>query len=137
LHPKRPSWDNLVTCTRVVPLPRRPHVASPEPVRITRDGDDAITEYADGRSATTHLALAATQLAAMTDADVLAFWNEQLAARQACREGYHHIATEIPAGKPQVEYFCAGRSVGRTGRRAPLPDHQRRRLGRRPKRQGR
>ena len=61
-----------------MPLPKRPHVASPEQVRVTRDGDDAIIEYADSKIATTHLKMGAKQLAAMT------------------------------VGKPQVEYFEPG-----------------------------
>lgn len=30
-----------------MPLPRRPHIASLDEVRITRDGDTAVIEYAD------------------------------------------------------------------------------------------
>lgn len=88
-----------------MPLPKRPHVASPEQVRITRDGDDAIIEYADSKIATTRLRMGAKQLAAMTDAEVLTFWNEHVQASQGFREGHNYIATEIPVGKPQVEYF--------------------------------
>ena len=91
-----------------MPLPKRPHVASPEQVRITRDGDNAIIEYADSKIATTHLKLGAKQLAAMTDAEVLTFWNEHVQASQEFRDGYNYVAKEIPVGKPQVEYFEDG-----------------------------
>jgi hypothetical protein len=88
-----------------MPLPKRPHVASPEQVRITRDGDYATIEYADGQIATTRLKMGADRLAVMTDTDVLAFWNEHIEANQAFRDSYNYVATEIPVGKPQVEYF--------------------------------
>jgi hypothetical protein len=91
-----------------MPLPKRPFVASPEQVRITRDGDDAIIAYADSQIATTHLKMGAERLAAMSDADVLAFWNEHLQASPALRDSHDYVATEIPAGKPQVEYFEPG-----------------------------
>jgi hypothetical protein len=91
-----------------MPLPKRPHVASPEQVRITRDGDNAIIEYADSSIATTHLKLGAKQLAAMTAADVLTFWNDHVQASQEFRDGYNFVATEIPVGKPQIEYFEEG-----------------------------
>lgn len=44
----------------------------------------------------------------MSDADVLAFWNEHLQASQALRDSRDYVATEIPVGKPQVEYFEPG-----------------------------
>jgi hypothetical protein len=91
-----------------MPLPKRPFVASPEEVRITRNGDDAIIEYADNQIATTHLKMGAERLAAMSDADVLAFWNEHLRANQELRNSHDYVATEIPVGKPQVEYFEPG-----------------------------
>ena len=37
-----------------------------------------------------------------------AFWNEHLQASQALRDSHDYVATEIPTGKPQVEYFGPG-----------------------------
>jgi hypothetical protein len=91
-----------------MPLPKRPFVASPEQVHISRDGDNAIIEYADSEIAITHLKMGADRLASMSDADVLAFWNEHLQASQALRDSYEYVATEVPVGKPQVEYFEPG-----------------------------
>lgn len=91
-----------------MPLPKRPFLASLEQVRVTRSGDDAIIEYADSQIATTHLKMGAERLAAMSDADVLAFWNEHIRASQALRNSLDHVATEIPVGQPQVEYFEPG-----------------------------
>ena len=63
-----------------MPKLRRPHVASPDEVKITRNGDTAVFEYADPRVATTHFTLEAGKLAKMNDADLLAYWNEHIAA---------------------------------------------------------
>lgn len=91
-----------------MPLPKRPYVASADQVRITRDGDDAIIEYADESVAKTHLRVGAEKLASMTDAELLDFWNETIEAGEDHRESLIYTATEIPAGKPQVEFFERG-----------------------------
>ena len=46
-----------------MPLPKRPYIASADQVRITRQGDIAIIEYADDSVATTHLRMGAEKLA--------------------------------------------------------------------------
>jgi hypothetical protein len=91
-----------------MPLPKRPYVASADQVRITRDGDDAIIEYADEDVATTHLRMGAEKLASMTDEELLAFWNEGIEASEAHRESLSYTATEIPVGKSQLQFFEAG-----------------------------
>jgi hypothetical protein len=91
-----------------MPLPKRPYVASAEQVRITRNGDDAIIEYADESVATTHLKMGADKLASMTDEQLLKFWNDGIAAGDAHRQSLNYTATEIPGGKPQVEFFEQG-----------------------------
>ena len=48
---------------RTMPLPKRPYVASADEVRITRDGDYAIIEYADPKVTTTNLTVGAEKLA--------------------------------------------------------------------------
>lgn len=87
-----------------MPIPRRPHVASPDEVRISRDGDAAIIEYADPDVATTHLTVGKAKLDKMTDAEILQVWNEHLQARDEFMAGYEHVCVEIPLGKPQVKY---------------------------------
>jgi hypothetical protein len=88
-----------------MPKLRRPHVASPDEVKITREGDTAIFEYADPRIATTHFTMEAGKLATMTDADLLAYWNEHIEATdEFIRTQKPFTLTEIPVGKPQVEY---------------------------------
>lgn len=82
---------------------RRPHVASPEEVRITREGDAAIIEYGDENIATTHFGIGADKLATMTDADILELWNSGIEARDEFRRSLTYVATEIPIGQPQLE----------------------------------
>jgi hypothetical protein len=88
-----------------MPKLRRPHVASPDEVKITREGDTAIFEYADHRVATTHVAMAPGKLAAMSDSDLLTYWNEHIeASDEFIRTQKPFTLTEIPVGRPQVEY---------------------------------
>lgn len=88
-----------------MPKPRRPHVASPDELKITRDGDSAIFEYADPRVATTHFTMEAGKLVTMTDAELLAYWNDHIAATdEFIRTQKPFTLTEVPVGKPQVEY---------------------------------
>jgi hypothetical protein len=82
---------------------RRPHVASPDEVRITRKGDDAIIEYGTPDIATTHFTIGAEMLATMTDAEILEMWNEGIEARDEFRRSLTYVATEVPVGQPQLE----------------------------------
>lgn len=88
-----------------MPLKKRPFVASIDQIRITRQGDTAIIEYADDTVATTHLKMGAQKLAGMTDEQLLDWWNENIEAREEHRQSLTYTATEIPVGKPQVEFF--------------------------------
>jgi hypothetical protein len=103
-----PTRQSLGYRTWTMPRPKRPHVASMEEVRITRDGDAAIIEYADASIATTHFGLGAAKLAKMSDEDILDAWNECLENMEAQSRAYEHVVTEIPVGKPQVKYFARG-----------------------------
>ena len=60
--------------------PRRPCPASPDEVRITREGDTAVIEYADASIRGVHLRLGPA-LAAMTAAEVLERFNTMLEAQ--------------------------------------------------------
>ena len=88
-----------------MPKLHRPHVASPDEVRITRNGDYAEIQYADPRVAATSFKLGADRLAKMNDAELLEFWNEYIEARdEFIRTQKPFTLTEIPIGRPQVEY---------------------------------
>lgn len=87
-----------------MPHKKRPHVASADQVRITREGDYAFIEYADETVATTRLQLGAKRLASMSDEEILESWNAGIEATEEQRRELSYTATEIPLGKPQVEY---------------------------------
>src|SRR5689334_10854093 len=91
-----------------MPLPKRPHAASLDEVRITRRGDAAVIQYADDSVATTHFTIGAEKLAKMTDEQILDLWNSGIEATEQHRRTFNYVATELPAGKPQVEFFERG-----------------------------
>jgi len=82
---------------------KRPRPASPDEVRITREGDTAIVEYADSSIRVVHLQIGPT-LPAMTDAEILKMYNEALEARAEVAAGVDPTLTEIPPGRAQIEY---------------------------------
>jgi len=86
---------------------KRPYVASLDQVRISREKDNAIIEYADSTISTTHFRLG-PEVDTMTDREILERFNEYIAARDQLAAEYEHVAVEIPPGKPQIEYFDKG-----------------------------
>jgi hypothetical protein len=79
-----------------MPRPRRPHKASPDEIKITREGDYAIIAYADENVATTHFKIGSEKLAVMTDEQILDFWNDGIEARDEFMAAQDFIAVEIP-----------------------------------------
>jgi hypothetical protein len=86
---------------------KRPHVASLDEVRITREGDSAVIEFADPTISTTHLVLGA-EVARMTEQEILDRFNDCIRAEERLAADHEHVAVEIPPGKPQIAYFQAG-----------------------------
>ena len=86
---------------------RRPRPASPDEVRITREGDTAVIEYADDSIRGVHLRFGPA-LAGMTDAEVLEQFNEMLEAQAEFAESVDRTLTEVPPGRPQIAYFEGG-----------------------------
>ncbi len=86
---------------------KRPYVASLDQVRITREPDGAVIEYAETGLWKTHLKLG-PGVHNMTDQEILDRFNAGIAASRQLREGYEHVVIEIPLGKPQIEYFDKG-----------------------------
>ena len=82
---------------------KRPRPASPDQVRITREGESAVIEYADPSVGVVNLQVGPS-VAAMTDADVLELFNEMLEAQAEIAAGVDPTLTEIPPGLPQIEY---------------------------------
>jgi hypothetical protein len=42
------------------------------------------------------------ELRRMSDDEILIWWNESVRAREDLAAAYEHVASEIPAGKPQI-----------------------------------
>ena len=88
--------------------PKRFYLASLDEVRITRDGDTAIVEYVEDNVMGRHLTIG-PQIEQMTDQEILDEHNAHIrAAGELALEYRHKPLTEIPLGKPQVEYFDRG-----------------------------
>ena len=83
--------------------PKRPRPASPDQVRITREGETAVIEYADPSIRVVNLRVGSS-LAEMTDAEVLELFNDMLEAQAEIAAGVDPTLTEIPPGLPQIEY---------------------------------
>ncbi len=86
-------------------MPHRSHaqVASTDEVRITRRGDVAVIEYADAKVPTARFTIGAERMAQLTDSEILEIWNEGVEAALEHRAAIEYVATEIPAGRPQIE----------------------------------
>ena len=72
-------------------------------VRITRDGDDAIIEYADPEISGTRLTIG-PQITTMTDRDIVDVFNGVMAAQERLLLGWNKTVVEIQPGKRQIEY---------------------------------
>ena len=82
---------------------KRPRPASPDQVRITREGETAVIEYADPSVRVVNLQVGPS-LAAMSDAEVLRLFNDMLEAQAEIAAGLDPALIEIPPGLPQLEY---------------------------------
>ncbi len=81
---------------------KKPHLASLDEVRITREGEYAVVEYLDSKVGTTHLKIG-PGVQAMTDGEILELHNQVIEAKQQMAAEYQHIAVEIPVGHPEVD----------------------------------
>ena len=82
---------------------KRPRPASPDQVRITREGETAVIEYADASVRVVNLRVGPS-LAEMTDAEVLELFNDMLKAQAEIAAGVDPTLIEIPPGLSQIEY---------------------------------
>ena len=97
---------------------KRPRPAAPDQVRITREGETAVIEYADPSVRVVNLQVGPS-LAEMTDAEVLELFNDMLEAQAEIAACVDPTLTEIPPDLPQMEYNVpapAGRAVTSTDR---------------------
>lgn len=86
---------------------RRPRHASPEEVRISREGEWAIIEYADPTISSVRLRLG-SDIEKMTDAAILALLNLTVDARDEIAAQSENRVIEVPLGRPQIKYFEEG-----------------------------
>ena len=84
----------------------RPHVASPDEVRITRDGDAAVIEYADESIWTTRLVLG-DELDEMSEAEILEAHKQVIEAQEEMRMDHEYVAVEVPLGQPQMDFSAS------------------------------
>ena len=82
---------------------KKPRQASPDEVRITREGDIAIIENADPSVSVVRLKVGPA-LASMNDAAVLDLFNSVIEAQQKMSREYDDTLVEIPPGRPQIRY---------------------------------
>jgi len=82
---------------------KRPRIARLDQVRISRDAEDAIIEFRDSATATTHLRIG-PQVHQMTDEEILLVFNQTIVAQIRNRDELgEYVAIEVPVGSPQVE----------------------------------
>jgi len=85
-------------------MPRpRPRLARIDEVDITRQENAAEISFRDGTVGSTLLQLG-PRVAIMTDAEILEAFNDTMWAMQRSTAEYHHVAVEVPSGKPQISY---------------------------------
>jgi len=82
---------------------KKPIVASPDQVKIKREGEYAIIEYAD-RSIMTAQIKIGPEISEMSDEEILEFHNRLVEIHEEMVAEYEHIAVEIPEGRPQIKY---------------------------------
>ena len=82
---------------------KKPRRASMDEVKIAREGEDAIIENADPTVSVMHLKIGpAVQF--MSDQQILDMFNAVITAQEDLRAEYDNTVTEIPPGRPQIEY---------------------------------
>jgi hypothetical protein len=87
-----------------MPRKEKPRIARLDHVKISRDGGDAIIEFLDGSTATTHLRVG-PQIRTMTDEEILLLFNQVVAAQIRNRDELgEYVAIEVPAGSPQLRH---------------------------------
>jgi hypothetical protein len=86
---------------------KRPRHASLEEVRISREGEWAIIEYADPTISSVRLRVG-SEIEKMTDAAILALLNLTVDARDEISAQFENRVIEVPLGRPQIKYFDEG-----------------------------
>ena len=82
---------------------KKPTRAIIDQVRITREGNDAIIDYADAGIAGTRLTIA-PDIATLTDREIIDVFNGILAAQEQLLAAWDKTVTEEPPGEKQIDY---------------------------------
>ncbi len=83
--------------------PKRPYIATPDQVRITRNAHGAVIDYAEENVSSVRLRISTGDVATMTDEEVLAVHNQCIGAQEASAAAFEWVAVEVPPGTPQVK----------------------------------
>ncbi len=82
---------------------RKPTRAIIDQVRITREGNDAIFDYADAGIAGTRVTIG-PDIATMTDREIIDVFNGILAAQERLLAAWDKTVIEEPLGEKQIDY---------------------------------
>ena len=82
---------------------KKPRRASPDEVRISRRGEEAIIAFADPTISTTHLRIG-PHVHEMSDQAILDIFNDVMAAQDQLVAAWENIVIEIPPGQSQIKY---------------------------------
>ena len=82
---------------------KKPIRAIIDQVRITRDGNDAIIDYADAGISGTRLTIG-PDIATMTDHEIVDVFNGILAAQERLLAAWNKTVTQEPLGEKQIDY---------------------------------
>ena len=83
---------------------KKPRQASPDEVKISRESDGAVIEFADRTISTTHFKIG-PQVRHMSDQAILDMFNDMITARDQLAAEYENTVIEIPPGQPQIEFL--------------------------------
>jgi hypothetical protein len=93
--------------------PKRPTHVSIDQVRVTREGDAARIDHADASAPNVHLTIG-PGIESMSDADIVAMYNDILDAQWALLQDWDKTVVEEPPGEPQKDYHeCSDQWVPR------------------------
>ena len=93
--------------------PKRPTHVSIDQVRVTREGNAASIDHADASAPNVHLTIG-PGIELMSDADIVAMYNDILDAQWALLQDWDKTVVEEPPGEPQNDYHeCSDQWVPR------------------------
>jgi hypothetical protein len=82
---------------------KKPIRATIDQVRVTREGNDAIIDYADPGISGTRLTIG-PQIVTMTDRDIVDVFNGILIAQERLLAAWNKTVVEEPLGGKQIDY---------------------------------